>query len=147
MFLNILGRLKINGSFILSNLNYFTWHFVVTKHRSDGKLLEKALIFVDEDYDSSYEDFFLHKTLLSLNVKNLRAITIETLRKEGRKLPEGPPNSKIENELTMQWLKRKKTNIKIMVYNTQHRKLKSKIHKPHQNWGLYTKRVHHINMI
>ena len=40
------------------------------------------------------------------------------------------------NKLTTPWLKIKKTNRQIIVYMTQHRKLKTKQHEPHKKLGV-----------
>ena len=57
--------------------------------------------------------------------------------KEGRRIPEGQSNSLIEKKLTTPWLKNKKANRQMIVQQTQHRKLTTKQHEPHQKLGWY----------
>ena len=58
-YMNRLGRLTSYYSFILSNLNYcpVIWHYCSEKNSIKmEKIQERALRFIYEDYDSSYED-------------------------------------------------------------------------------------------
>ena len=57
-YLNRLGSLTIYYSFILSNFNYCpaTWHFCSEKNtKKIEKIQERALRFIYEDYENTYE--------------------------------------------------------------------------------------------
>jgi hypothetical protein len=56
--LNRLGKLTIFHTFILSNFNFcpLAWHFCTEKNsKKIEKVQERALRFVYEDYNSSYD--------------------------------------------------------------------------------------------
>lgn len=60
-------------------------------------------------------------------------ININAFIKEKRTILAGQSNSNIENKPTMPWQKKpKKTNRQIIKHNTQHRKIKTLQHEPHQ---------------
>ena len=67
-YLNRLGHLTIYYSFILSNFNYcpVTWHFCSEKNTNKiEKIQERALRFIYEDYENTYENL-LKKSKLHL---------------------------------------------------------------------------------
>ncbi|KAL4227059.1 hypothetical protein ACF0H5_015033 [Mactra antiquata] len=81
--LNLLNRITIFHTFILSNFNFcpLAWHFC-SKSNTDKieKVQERALRFVYDDYTSSYH-FLLNKiNMPSLQVRRMRTIAIETFK-------------------------------------------------------------------
>ena len=73
-YLNRLGRLTAYYSFILLNFNYcpVTWHCCSEKNSLKmEKIQEKALRFIYEDYNSSYENLFEKSKLPSLKIRRL----------------------------------------------------------------------------
>jgi hypothetical protein len=89
--MNRLGRLTSYYSFILSHFNDFPviWHYCSEeKSIIMEKIQERALRFIYEDYDSSYEDL-LHKSKLpSLKIRRIRTFAIETFKIIHRKSPQ-----------------------------------------------------------
>jgi hypothetical protein len=81
--LNSLSKLTIFHSFILSNFNFcpLAWHFCTEKNSKKlGKVQERALRFVYEDYNSSYEEL-LHKAKVpSLQIRRIRTMALETFK-------------------------------------------------------------------
>jgi hypothetical protein len=60
-----LGKLTIYYSFILSNFNYcpLVWHFCGESNTKKlEKIQERALRFIYNNSDSSYENFYSHGT-------------------------------------------------------------------------------------
>ena len=91
--MNRLGRLTSYYSFILSNLNYcpVIWHYDCSELNNSikkEKIQERALRFIYEDYDSSYEDLLQKSKLPSLKVRRIRTIAIETFKVIHRKSPQ-----------------------------------------------------------
>ena len=81
--LNRLGRLTIYHSFILSNFNYcpLTWHFTNESNtRKMEKIQERALRFIYEDYSSNYEQLLTKSGLVSLQIRRIRYIALETYK-------------------------------------------------------------------
>jgi hypothetical protein len=81
--LNRLGRLTIYHSFILSNFNYcpLTWHFTNDSNtRKMEKIQERALRFIYEDYSSNYEQLLIKSGLVSLKIRRIRYIALETYK-------------------------------------------------------------------
>ena len=73
-YMNRLGRLTSDYSFILSNFNYcpVIWHYCSKKKSIKmKKIQERALRFIYEDYDSSYEDLLQKSKLPSLKVRRI----------------------------------------------------------------------------
>jgi hypothetical protein len=90
-YMNRLGRLTSYYSFILSNSNYcpVIWHYCSEKNSIKmEKIQERALRFIYEDYDSSYEDLLQKSKLPSLKVRRIRTIAIETFKIIHRKSPQ-----------------------------------------------------------
>ncbi|SMN17588.1 hypothetical protein CRYPA_887 [uncultured Candidatus Thioglobus sp.] len=82
-YLNRLGRLTIYYSFILSNFNYcpVTWHFCSEKNtKKIEKIQERALRFIYEDYENTYENLLKKSKLPSLKIRRLRTIAVETFK-------------------------------------------------------------------
>ena len=82
-YLNRLGRLTIYYSFILSNFNYcpVTWHFCSEKNtKKIEKIQERALRFIYEDYENTYENLLKKSKLPSLRIRRLRTIAVETFK-------------------------------------------------------------------
>ena len=52
------------------------------------KIQERALRFIYEDYDSSYEDLLQKSKLPSLKIRRIRTIAIETFKIIHRKSPQ-----------------------------------------------------------
>ena len=81
--LSKLNRLTIFHTFILSNFNFcpLSWHFCSegnTKKIEENQ--ERALRFVYEDYNISYEDLLNRAKLPSLHVRRIRSMAIETFK-------------------------------------------------------------------
>jgi len=90
-YMNRLGRLTSYYSFILSNFNYcpVIWHYCSEKKSIKmEKIQERALRFIYEDYDSSYEDLLQKSKLPSLKIRRIRTIAIETFKIIHRKSPQ-----------------------------------------------------------
>ena len=90
-YMNRLGRLTSYYSFILSNFNYcpVIWHYCSEKNSIKmEKIQERALRFIYEDYDSSYEDLLQKSKLPSLKIRRIRTIAIETFKIIHRKSPQ-----------------------------------------------------------
>ena len=82
-YLNRLGRLTIYYSFILSNFNYcpVTWHFCSEKNtKKIEKIQERALRFIYEHYENTYENLLKKSKLPSLKIRRLRTIAVETFK-------------------------------------------------------------------
>ena len=81
--LNRLSKLTIFHTFILSNFNFcpLAWHFCTEKNSKKlEKVQERALRFVYEDYNSSYEEL-LHKAKApSLQIRQIRTMALETIK-------------------------------------------------------------------
>ena len=74
-YLNRLGRLTAYYSFILSNCNYcpVTWHYCSEKNSLKmEKIQERALRFIYDDYNSSYENLLEKLKLPSLKIRRLK---------------------------------------------------------------------------
>ena len=82
-FLSRLNKFTIFHTFILSNFNYcpLAWHFC---SKSNSKKLEKiqerALRFVYDDFESTYEDLLDKSNIPSLHIKRLRTMAVEAFR-------------------------------------------------------------------
>jgi len=82
-YLNKLGRLTIYHSFILSNFNYCpaTWHFCNEQNTQKmEKIQERALKFIYDDHESSYEALLTKSKLPSLKIRRIRYIALETFK-------------------------------------------------------------------
>ncbi|CAM1330052.1 Uncharacterised protein r2_g3912 [Pycnogonum litorale] len=82
-YLNRLGKLTIYHSFILSNFNYcpVTWHFCSEQNsKKMEKIQERALKFIYDDCDSSYESLLEKSKLPSLKIRRIRAIALEAFK-------------------------------------------------------------------
>jgi hypothetical protein len=81
--LNRLSKLTIFHTFILINFNCcpLAWHFCTEKNSKKlEKVQERALRFVYEDYNSSYEEL-LHKAKApSLQIRQIRTMALETFK-------------------------------------------------------------------
>ena len=82
-YLNRLGRLTAYYSFILSNFNYcpVTWHYCSGNNSLKmEKIQERALRFIYDDYNSSYENLLEKSKLPSLKIRRLKTIAVETFK-------------------------------------------------------------------
>ena len=82
-YLNRLGRLTAYHSFILSNFNYcpVTWHYCSENNSLKmEKIQERALRFIYDDYNGSYENLFEKSKLPSLKIRRLKTIAVETFK-------------------------------------------------------------------
>jgi hypothetical protein len=82
-YLNRLGRLTIYYSFILSNFNYcpVIWHFCNEKNtKTIEKTQERALRFIYEDYENTYENLLKKSKLPSLKIRRLKTNAVETFK-------------------------------------------------------------------
>jgi hypothetical protein len=81
--LNRLGKLTIYYSFIMSNFSYCpsTWHFCGEQNtKKIEKIQERALRFIYDDFQNSYE-FLLEKSKFpSLKTSRMRTIALETFK-------------------------------------------------------------------
>ena len=78
-----LGKLNIYYSFIMSNFNYcpLVWHFCgEVNTKKIEKIQERALRFIYQDYNSSYDTLLDKSKLPSLKVRRLRAIALEAIK-------------------------------------------------------------------
>ena len=77
------GRIIIYYSFILSNFNFcpLVWHFAKEGNlQKIEKIQYRALRFIYNDYDSSYESLLAIAHLPSLHVRRMRSMAIETFK-------------------------------------------------------------------
>ena len=78
-----LGKLNIYYLFIMSNFNYcpLVWHFCGEDNtKKIEKIQERALRFIYQDYNSSYDTLLGKSKLLSLKVRRLRATALEAFK-------------------------------------------------------------------
>ena len=88
--LSKLGKLTIYYSFILSNFNYcpLVWHFCGGSNTKKlEKILERALRFIYNDSDSSYENLLEKAQLPSLRLRRLRFLAIEVFKIINKQTP------------------------------------------------------------
>ena len=79
-YLNKLDKLTIYHSFTLSNFNFcpLSWHFCSEANTNKiEKNQERALRFIYNDYNSTYENLLIVSTLPTLKVRRLRTMAIE----------------------------------------------------------------------
>jgi hypothetical protein len=77
------GKLTIYYSFILSNYNYcpLVWHFCGESNTKKlEKIQERALRFIYNDSESSYENLLEKSQLPSLRLRRLRSMAIEVFK-------------------------------------------------------------------
>ena len=77
------NKLTIFHSFILSHFNFcpMAWHFCNKANTQKmEKVQERALWFIYEDYDSSYEQLLTRAKTPSLEIKRLRTMAIECFK-------------------------------------------------------------------
>ena len=89
-YLNKLGKLTIYHSFILSNFNFcsLTWHFCSESNTAKiEKIQERALRFIYQDYNSTYDDLLLKSKMPSLKIRRLRTMAIEVFRTINKENP------------------------------------------------------------
>ena len=82
-FLTRLGRLTVYHSFILSNFNYcpLTWHFCSEANtKKMERIQERALRFIYDDHNTSYEDLLMKSKLPSLKLRRIRTIALESFK-------------------------------------------------------------------
>jgi hypothetical protein len=80
-YLNRLNKLTIFHTFIHSNFNFcpLAWHFFTNKNSKKlEKVQERALRFVYEDYNSSYEELLQKANVPSLQIRRMRTMALET---------------------------------------------------------------------
>ena len=78
-----LNKLTIFHTLTLSNSNYcsLAWHFCNENNsRKLEKIQERALRFVYEDFDSSYEELLDKAKIPTLHVRRLRTMALETFK-------------------------------------------------------------------
>ena len=81
--LNRLIKLTIFHTFILSNFNFcpLAWHFCTEKKfKKIEKAQERALRFVYEDYNSSYDHLLKKAKVPSLQIRRMRTMALETFK-------------------------------------------------------------------
>jgi hypothetical protein len=82
-YLNKLGKLTIYHSFTLSNINFcpLSWHFCSEANTNKiEKIQERALRFIYNDYNSTYENLLIVSKLPTLKVRRLRTMAIEVYK-------------------------------------------------------------------
>ena len=82
-YLNRLNKLTIFHTFILSNFNFcpLAWHFCTEKKsKKIEKVQERALRFVYEDYNSSYDNLLKKAKVPSLQIRRMRTMALETFK-------------------------------------------------------------------
>ena len=78
-----LSRMTIFHTFILSNFNFcpLSWHFCSkTNTNKIEKIQERALRFVDDDFNSSYTELLTKANLPTLETRRIRTMAIETFK-------------------------------------------------------------------
>ena len=83
MYLTKLGGLTIYYSFIFSNFNYcpVTWHFYSELNTNKMKKIQfRALKFIYDDTDSTYEELLAKSKLPTLKIRRIITIAIETFK-------------------------------------------------------------------
>jgi hypothetical protein len=88
--LSKLGKLTIYYSFILSNFNYcpLVWHFCGESNTKKlEKIQERALRFIYNNSDSSYENLLEQSQLPSLRLRRLRSMAIEVFKIINKQTP------------------------------------------------------------
>ena len=81
--LSRLNKLTIFHTYILSKFNYcpLAWHVCNENNsRKLEKIQERALRFVYEDFDSSYEELLDKAKIPTLHVRRLRTMALETFK-------------------------------------------------------------------
>ena len=81
--LSKLNKITIFYSFVLSTFNFcpLAWHFCSkTNVKKLEKIQERALRFIYEDYNTSYEDLLETAKVPSLEIRRLRIMAIETFK-------------------------------------------------------------------
>ena len=81
--MNRLNKSTIFHTFILSNFNFcpLAWHFCTNKNSKKlEKVQERALRFVYEDYNSSYEELLQKAKVPSLQIRRMRTMALETYK-------------------------------------------------------------------
>jgi hypothetical protein len=84
------GKLTIYHSFIMSNFSYclLTWHFSTEQNSQKiEKIQERALRFIYNESDSSYETLLQNSKLPSLKTRRMRTIALETFKIIHKKSP------------------------------------------------------------
>jgi hypothetical protein len=79
-YLNKLDKLTIYHSFTLSNFNFcpLSWHFCSEANTNKiEKNQERALRFIYNDYNSTYDNLLIVSKLPTLKVRRLRTMAIE----------------------------------------------------------------------
>ena len=82
-YLDRLSKLTIFHTFILSNFNFcpLAWHFCTDKNSKKlEKVQERALRFVYDDYTSSYINLLEKALVLSLQIRRIRTMALETYK-------------------------------------------------------------------
>jgi hypothetical protein len=82
-FLSKLNKLTIFHTFILSNFNFcpLVWHFCNKSNTSKlEKIQERALRFIYEDYEITYDEFIEKAKVPSLKVRRMRTMAIECFK-------------------------------------------------------------------
>ena len=82
-FLSKLNKLTIFHTFVLSNFNFcpLAWHFCSkTNTQKLEKIQERALRFIYEDYESSYDQLLIIAKVPSLHVRRMRTMAVETFK-------------------------------------------------------------------
>ena len=88
--LSKLGKLTMYYSFILSNFNYcpLVWHFCGESNTKKlEKIQERALRFIYNNSDSSYENLLEQSQLPSLRLRRLRSMAIEVFKIINKQTP------------------------------------------------------------
>jgi hypothetical protein len=78
-----LNRLTIFHTCVLSNFNFcpLSWHFCSeTNTKKIEKIQERALRFVYQDYEASYENLLIKAKMSTQHIRRIRTMTLETFK-------------------------------------------------------------------
>ena len=81
--LSKLNRLTIFHTFVLSNFNFcpLSWHFCSeTNTKKIEKIQERALGFVYQDYEASYENLLIKAKMPTQHIRRIRTMALETFK-------------------------------------------------------------------
>ena len=80
---NVLNKLTIFYTFILSNFNYcpLVWHFCSEKNtKKMEKIQERSLRFIYNDYSSTYDQLLEKAKLPTLQIRRMKSMAIEVFK-------------------------------------------------------------------
>jgi hypothetical protein len=81
--LSKLNRFTIFHTFVLSNFNFcpLSWHFCSeTNTKKIEKIQERALRFVYQDYEASYENLLIKAKMPTQHIRRIRTMALKTFK-------------------------------------------------------------------